>query len=65
MEIYGIQQIFYCGLTVSSANLITVTIYSRFYEKVFLEKVDIENDDLLHAAAILIIKTFIDLVTND
>ncbi|MDD9334441.1 MAG: hypothetical protein PV347_00065, partial [Rickettsiaceae bacterium] len=37
--------------TLSSANLITVTTYTRFYEKVLLQKIDIKDDYFLYVAA--------------
>ncbi|MDD9335756.1 MAG: hypothetical protein PV347_07115, partial [Rickettsiaceae bacterium] len=37
--------------TLSSANLITVTTYTRSYEKVLLQKIDIKNDYFLYVAA--------------
>ncbi|WP_341759792.1 hypothetical protein [Candidatus Tisiphia endosymbiont of Ptychoptera albimana] len=37
--------------TLSSANLIAVTTYNRCYEKVLLQKVNIEDDYLLYVAA--------------
>ncbi|MCC8372446.1 MAG: hypothetical protein LN568_06980 [Rickettsia endosymbiont of Pseudomimeciton antennatum] len=37
--------------TLSSANLITVATYNRCYEKVLLQKINIENDYFLYVAA--------------
>ncbi|WP_341747935.1 hypothetical protein [Candidatus Tisiphia endosymbiont of Dascillus cervinus] len=37
--------------TLSSADLITVTTYERFYKKVLLKKVNIEDDYFLYVAA--------------
>ncbi|WP_341755312.1 hypothetical protein [Candidatus Tisiphia endosymbiont of Ptychoptera albimana] len=37
--------------TLSSAGLITVTTYERFYKKVLLKKVNIEDDYFLYVAA--------------
>ena len=37
--------------TLSSAGLITVTTYERFYKKILLKKVNIEDDYFLYVAA--------------